>query len=114
MDQRERQADGQAAEALGRAPRGRSQDHQQEDGGEHHLGDQRGHQSVATRRMHAVAVGGEAADVGARLARGDQIEQPCRHDGAQHLRGDVARQVGRPETPAHRQSDGDRRIEVAA
>ncbi len=102
-----------AAEARGAVPGRRAEDHDQEDGGQHDLGQQRRLEAEAARRMFAEAVGREAADLGARLAGGDHVEHEGRGDGAEHLGDDVAGQLGGAEAPADHQAHRHGGIEVA-
>ena len=114
MDQRQTQSDAHARKAHGGLLGGGAQNHQQKHGGQHHLGHQRRRHIELARRVVAIAIGGQIGHLGAGLAAGNEVQRGCRHDGAQDLGNDVAGQLGKAKTPRHRQTDGDRRVEVAA
>ena len=71
-------------------------------------------QAVFAGAEIAVAVGGEAVQLEAGLARGDHVEHRRRQDGADHLRDDVGHDIGGLELSGGPEPDRDRRIEVAA
>jgi hypothetical protein len=115
VDQRQAQADRNRCKARRRTLVGGAEDHDQEHHRHHHLADQRGAESVATRRVLAIAVGceptGQAEPI---LAAGDQVQHAAGHQGADHLRHDVGRQLLGREAPACPKADRHRRIEVTA
>ena len=114
MDQRQAQADAHAGKADCRLLRGRTQNHQQEDRGQHHFGHQGCHQVELAGRVLAIAVGGQVGNVGARLAGGDQVERCSSGNRTQHLGDDVARQLTQLEAPGCRQAHRHRRVEMPA
>ena len=71
-------------------------------------------QAVLARRLLAVAVGGEAADLGAGLAGGNDVEDGRPGDAAQHLGDHVVHDLAPREAAADGEAHGDRRIEMRA
>ena len=114
MDEREAHADGQPAKAARRTFGRGAQDHDEEDGCQHDLRHHGGHQPIAAGGVFAIAVGGKAPDVCARLARGNEVQHGRCSNGAQHLGHHVARQLGRLEPAPQRQPYRHGRVEMPA
>src|SRR5215469_7902248 len=115
MNQRQHEADRNRREAGRYALVRRSKNHDQEHEGQHELGDECRRETVAARRMRAVAVRGEpAAQVEACRAARDHVQHTRREDSANHLRDDVRQHFVGRKSLAGPQSDRHRGIDVTA
>src|SRR6185295_19841291 len=79
-----------------------------------HLGHERGHHRVPTRRMHAVAIRGEASsEAELRLTAGNEIEHRGAGDCADDLDDDVGGNLRAGKAATSPEPDRDGRVEMA-
>jgi len=104
VNQREAESDRDRGEALGSTGVGRPHDDDQEERGQHNLGDEARKQGIVIGRMQAVSVGSEAGVyVEAFFSAGDDKENACCGDRARDLGDHVRAQIGSREALAHNQ-----------
>ena len=104
MNQRQAQANRQAAKASGRLLGCGPEDDNQEDGSHHHLTHQHCHHVALAGRVLAETVAGKTAHTRhAGLAGGNEVKHARRRNGAQYLSDDLARQLRGREALANDQ-----------
>jgi len=114
VNQGETQTNPDWGESLGSALIGRTQDDQEKHHGHHDFRHERCNQAVLARRMLAKAIRSEAGgQFKSGLSAGDEIEDACSSNSAEHLRDDVRHQIFRLESPCRPQPNGYGRVKMA-
>ena len=117
MDQGEGQTDRHTGEADGSQAVGGAQDDQQEDEGEHQLGEQSGPEAITTGGVGTPAVGGQgiaATEGEAFTTTGDAVDQATGGEGAQHLGHHVGQHLGTGELASRPEPEGHGGVDVAS
>jgi hypothetical protein len=115
MDERKPKADCDRGEALWSSLVRRAEDDHQEEKREHDFRNKRGDHRVFSRRVIAKSVGGKVADGDeSSFVSGNEIENACTCDAAEHLGDDVGDRLRRGMSPADDEAYSDCGIEVAA